>query len=217
MLTANLYQGYPFDRLRRRLALEVLDPGTVDSNDVSCMSFHELHQLDPAVLDDTRLAEAYESTSGLRDDTETARFATELLRRGTPAVASVDIRQLTATLVREAMKANDPDEALSVLDRARALGNGQDVRTFNIWSAEIHARSGGPDAAAATYRRLLDHDPDDAPLALDAAETFIDNGYDRHAVPFLRDAVACAKRLGNPDIAQRASALLAAGDDPGAN
>ena len=37
-----LYQGYPFDRLRRRLGLEPVDPGSVDAADLSCAGAAEL-------------------------------------------------------------------------------------------------------------------------------------------------------------------------------
>ena len=36
--TAELYGGYPFDRLRSRLGIAAVDANTLDANDVSCMS-----------------------------------------------------------------------------------------------------------------------------------------------------------------------------------
>ena len=69
-----LYQGYPFDRLRRRLGLELVYPNAVDLEDLSCASGEELDRLDPATIDDNRLAEAFASAAGLRDDARTARW-----------------------------------------------------------------------------------------------------------------------------------------------
>ena len=75
--TARLYQGYPFDRLRRRLGLPPNDPATIDPGDLASMSGKDLGPLDPASLDDSRLAEAYQSASSLRDKAASARFAAD--------------------------------------------------------------------------------------------------------------------------------------------
>ena len=83
--TARLYQGYPFDRLRRRLGLTPNDPATVDPGDCASMGGKDLGRLDPATLDDPRLAEAYQSASSLRDESASGRFAAELVRRDAPS------------------------------------------------------------------------------------------------------------------------------------
>lgn len=62
---AHLYQGYPFDRLRRRLGLEPMSPHTLDTADLSCASAAELSALKPAELDEARLRDAYRSAHGL--------------------------------------------------------------------------------------------------------------------------------------------------------
>ena len=76
--TAALYQGYPFDRLRRRLGLAPTDPDAIDPHDTASMSGSELDKLDPNALDDYNLAEAYESAAALGADVRTARFASVL-------------------------------------------------------------------------------------------------------------------------------------------
>ena len=65
-----LYQGYPFDRLRRRLGLELDHTTTVDPNDVSCASPEELDDSTTTALDDARLVETIASAVGLRDDAQ---------------------------------------------------------------------------------------------------------------------------------------------------
>jgi hypothetical protein len=45
------------------------------------MGGKELGRLDPANLDDSRLAEAYQSATSLRDRAASDRFAAELIRR----------------------------------------------------------------------------------------------------------------------------------------
>jgi hypothetical protein len=79
--TALLYAGYPFDRLRRRVGLEPVDPTTIDPADVSCMSSVELRRLDPAALDTHTLADAYRSALSLLDETVVARMAAGLTQR----------------------------------------------------------------------------------------------------------------------------------------
>jgi tetratricopeptide (TPR) repeat protein len=210
--TARLYQGYPFDRLRRRLGLELRDPEAVDPGDATCMGAAELDRLDPAALDDAQLADAFESASGLGEDARTVRFAAELARRRSPALPRLDLPALFAPLVREALKAHEPERAIAWLDRARAIESesesGRGRRTFDIWSAEVHARSGDPDAALRTYEALLEQAPTDAALALDAAETLLDNGYQEHARPLLLRARDQARRAGDAQTARRAQALV---------
>ena len=86
--TARLYQGYPFDRLRRRLGLAPNDPATIDPGDLASMGGNDLGRLDPAALDDARLGEAYQSASSLRDKAASDRVAAELVRRDTPSARS---------------------------------------------------------------------------------------------------------------------------------
>ncbi len=72
---APLYAGYPFDRLRRRVGLEPLDPSMIDPNDPSCMSPADLEALDPSRLDPLTRAEARRSALALRLEALANRFA----------------------------------------------------------------------------------------------------------------------------------------------
>ncbi len=117
-----LYQGYPFDRLRRRLGLELDHATTVDLNDLSCASPEELDRVDPTALDDARLVETIASAVGLRDDARTARLAAELLRRQPRAIPRLDLASVVSPLVRQAIARNDPDAALSWIERAKTDG-----------------------------------------------------------------------------------------------
>lgn len=213
--TAELYGGYPFDRLRRRLGLAPHDPNLVEPDDPSCMSGSELDRLDPAGLNDMRLGEAFTSAAGLGDDRRTARFATALAGRGAAALAQagVDLTRLFASLVRQAMAEGEPADALRWLDCAQdirpPLSGSAHERTFATWRAEVLARSDQPDAALAVYQRLLEHAPGDARLALDAAETLFDRGYPDQAAPLARQALDCARAAGDAPTLARAESLLA--------
>ncbi|MEA2632803.1 MAG: hypothetical protein QOE66_3022 [Chloroflexota bacterium] len=206
--TAELYQGYPFDRLRRRLGLDPVDPATLDLEDVSCMSEAELDALDPAAPEDVRLADAFQSAAGLRQDDRTSRFAAELVRRNSPSLARLDLASLFAPLVRQAMSAQDPGRAIAWLDRARAIASGSGRRTFDIWNAEIFARTGDPEAALKTYEAVLERTPSDLALAFDAAGTLLDQGYEEYARPLLLHARDQARLAGDARAAERAQEIL---------
>ena len=175
------------------------------------MSGDELDRLDPAALDDFALAEAHGSAAALGEDARTARFAAVLAARAPSALARVDRPALFAALVRQALADDDPDLALARIDRAEEvdgeLAGGRDRRRYETWKAELFARIGRPDASALIYRELLDADPDPE-LALDAAETFADNGHDEQSRVFARLARKLAIRYGRGEIATLADRLL---------
>ena len=54
-----LYEGYPFDRLRRRLGLDLVNSASVDPEDLSCASWEEASRLDPDTLDDAQLLDLF--------------------------------------------------------------------------------------------------------------------------------------------------------------
>ena len=75
---AKLYEGYPFDRLRRRLGLAPLDPDSIDPNDVSCMGIAELEALDPASLDEATLVDAFISAEAFPGSPAAEKFGDAL-------------------------------------------------------------------------------------------------------------------------------------------
>lgn len=213
--TLRLYQGYPFDRLRRRVGLPPDNPEAVDPLDVATMGPADLDALDPKSLDDFALVDAFESAAALGDDARTARFAAWLADldpdTSAPALARVDRPALFAVLVRQALAEDDVDLALEWTDRAAqvdaTVAAGRSAAQFLTWRAEILARTGQPEAALAAYRTVLDRNP--SPLAaLDAAETLLDNGHDDHARTLARIARDRATQAGDAPLADRAEALL---------
>ena len=78
---ADLYQGYPFDRLRRRLGLEVRDLGAIDEGEIASMSEAELEALDPATLADLDVPEAEFASRAVSRPEVHARFVAEANRR----------------------------------------------------------------------------------------------------------------------------------------
>ena len=188
-----MYQGYPFDRLRRRLGLDLVVADSIDPHDLSCAPLAVLESLEVDELDDVRLAEAFKSAAGLREDVLTSRFAAEVARRKPEAFPRLDLAAVFAPLVRVATQRGNPGEALSWLEEARSLSPETTRRTFDTWRAEILSRIGRPDEAAQIYQTLVASAPAAPQVALDAAETLLDNGHHRHARDFLDSACALAR------------------------
>ena len=204
-----VYLAYPFDRLRRRLGLLRADESAaLEADDLSCASGVELDALDLSALDDHRLVAGFVSAHGLRDDARTARYAAELSGRGPQVLAQVDLADVFAPLVRAALRVGDPEEALSWLARARALSTGPAADTFAVWSAEVLARTGSPDAALQIYQDLLAHPDATAALALDGAETLLDNGHGDHALPLILDAHDRARTSADQSVLRKTEVLL---------
>ncbi len=208
---AAIYQGYPFDRLRRRLGLlNAAESASIDVDDASCMSEPELDALDPDALDGHRLAEAFLSAAGLRDDARTARFAGPLIRLGATAIGRLDLAAVVAPVVREALRLGDPEVALEWLKTAGSIANPTQARVFRVWSAEIHVRIGAPDESLRLYQELLAPSAagSDALLALDGAETLLDRGYPDQALPLLREARDRARIANDAETLRKAEFLL---------
>jgi hypothetical protein len=66
--TVEMYQGYPFDRLRHRLGLSLNGDDLVDPAEIASMSLPALRSLDLASLDTTELAEVIDSALAFDDD-----------------------------------------------------------------------------------------------------------------------------------------------------
>jgi hypothetical protein len=204
--TRALYKGYPFDRLRRRLGLEGELAAAVDPLDLGCAAPDELDLLEPATLDDARLMDAASSAAGLGGDARTARFAAELLRRGSEP-RPVDLRPLVSALVRRAISRGEEDDALRQIDRARPMADADTAATLDIWRAEICARQGRGHEALTVYQGLISPDGIGAALALDSALTLIDNGHFEEAAQLLTQARNLARQARLPWVERRAQEL----------
>jgi hypothetical protein len=66
--TAEMYQGYPFDRLRHRLGLTLTGDDLVDPAEIASMPLSGLRSLDLSALDSTELAEVIDSALAFDDD-----------------------------------------------------------------------------------------------------------------------------------------------------
>jgi predicted Zn-dependent protease len=106
------------------------------------------------------------------------------------------------------MSVDDFEAALDWVDRARPLADAPTAATLDVWRAEILARAGRPEAALDAYRRLIRPDAPGAALALDGAETLLDNGHLDQARSLLDQARDLARSTGRSWIERRALELL---------
>ena len=79
---AGIVDGYPFDRLRRRLGLPLRDESSIEEADVSSMSDEELRALNLAGLSDAELAEVLDAAVPVCDDATVAKIAAAVATRG---------------------------------------------------------------------------------------------------------------------------------------
>src|SRR5262249_42499871 len=135
------------------------------TDDLTTASAAELARLDPASIADAKLAAAFESADGLRDDRLTERFAAELAARTPEARLGVELTALIACLVRGQLSRGEFHRALELIERLKPEAAEVDRRRLDVWRAEILARDGRGDEAAALYRGMLDLVPSPAILA----------------------------------------------------
>ena len=202
-----LYHGYPFDRLRRRLGLAPSEPAAVDPADLSCAAPWELAALDPATLDDHRLVDAVASAVGLLDDAIAAPLATELLRRIDP-----DRRGRTWSARSRRWCAGRWAPAIPTRRSTGSTGPGPwptpGPRRSSTSGAPRSSRAPtGPTRRCAPICALIRSDAKGAAMALDAAETLIDNRHLDQARPLLDAARDLAQSNGLPWTARRAQEL----------
>ena len=79
---AAIVDGYPFDRLRRRLGLPLRDESSVEEADFSSMSDEELRALDPSQLNDADLVEVLDAANPVCDPATVTRLADAMRTRG---------------------------------------------------------------------------------------------------------------------------------------
>ena len=168
----------------------------------------ELDQLDPSTLDDARLAEAFTSAAGLRDDARTARLASELLVRRPALLNSLDLTSVVAPLVRLAIARDDPIGGRRLAETGE-IDQHRQYRQNTRYLARAGVCTGRPAGPGHGCLRAPDqsHAPD-AGLALDAGEMMLDNGHLDQARVLLRIAGDTAAREHRPWIVRRVRQLL---------
>ncbi len=211
---AALYEGYPFDRLRRRLGLELHDPDAVDPADVSCMSAEELARLDPATLDPARLLEAYESAETISHpligpfvQAIATREPETLLRAHWPDLARAAVFLTLHEPARtpfETPSRAGLDRAEALLDRLIALDRKGRRAEFELWRAELYQRHGDAAAAGRQFASLVEHFPDAVRVLLDGAIRLISEDAFEQAGPLLRHVLERAERAGDRLLATEA-------------
>ncbi len=215
--SVELYQGYPFDRLRKRLGIEPDNPDAVNAEETGSMSGSELDSIDPGTLDDHSLVEAFQSAAALGNDSRTVRFASVLVDRKPSVLEAVNLKDLFAPLIRAAIADGDEELAQRRIDQAidldQTFGDGELYAEFTVWKAELLCGLEQPDAATEIYRELAESGQQpgaDTPawIAYDGATTLYDAGYADHARTLAELTLELADAEENDEAARETTVLL---------
>ena len=200
-----MYQGYPFDRLRRRLGLDLVHPDSVDLQDLSCAALPNCRSRRPTTLTTSAWWTRSCPRPGSAMMSSPPGSRRNWCRRKPDQLGKLDLSAVYAPLVRQSIQRGNTDEALDWLLQAGSLGSDSTRQTFDTWRAEIFSRTGRPDLAARIYDGLVKSSASSPQVALDAAETLMDNRHFDHARSFLERARDLAQSTGIPWIQGMAS------------
>ena len=181
--TLNLYQGYPFDRLRRTPRPR---PPRSRCRSIGTTHLHSaaaLARLEPDRLATVPVTEAYESAAALETITG-QRGSPPSWSSDSPTLARLDGADAHRDLVREAMTSNASDVRWNGSNGRGKPNGGRDRRDLRASGPRKSMPAPAiPTTALQPYQAMLEQDPGDTAVGLDAAETLLDNGYAGHARP----------------------------------
>lgn len=159
-----LTDGFSFDFLRRRLGL--LEPEISEAAEIEPLrlSTRQLERIDPAQLDESRLAEAFRSAASTG---QRWRFARELGMRDPTWLLDRPNRQLARELMLLALEEAGPEEASQWIDAWEAAGTSREESGavfLNLLRAELALEGRGDEVAALAEARASAEDADDDPM-----------------------------------------------------
>jgi tetratricopeptide (TPR) repeat protein len=199
---------YDFDRLRRKLGLEVggvpesAGPAAADHGDVSAMGAAELAGLDAGSASYATLEEAFRTATRLDAKELAARFAKEMTAR--PADSGQSDRWLAYQhLIQQAQSGGDLDAALSLVDEGEKAdceaNEGRRRNDYELFRGRVLARGGRGDEAKDVFERLVARTPDDLRAVGTAAEAMLGGKRGKDALAFAEQGLARARAQNNRD------------------
>jgi hypothetical protein len=203
-----LYEGYPFDRLRRRLGLEPDDPSAIEPDDLTYAGPGELARLDPVTLEEDRLVDAFR---GALDDDLRGRLALALARRDPSAALRRVFPDMAVAAASAALEDEGPESALALIDgwieRSRDERAAHRVGPLEQMLGRFRLHLGDDEAAAAAFREAGRAVGDDPAGLVEAAEGLIEAGAADETGPLLDRAEALAEQRGDWGLAARAASM----------
>lgn len=198
---------YDFDRLRRKLGLEVAAPQAgapkteaTATIDVSSMSVAELSALEVGALAEGDLEQAFRAALQLDARELASRFAKAIVAK--PATGR-DRWAVFQHLVQEAQSANDYDGALSLVDEGERVdcetNEGRRRNDYELRRGRILAKAGRADEARDVFDRLLSRTPENTAAAGAAAECMLSAKRGKDALQFAERGLAQARAQNNRD------------------
>lgn len=171
---------YRFDRLRNKLGLEThTPPEEREASDISAYSAAQLSALTPTELSDEELVAAYRAARALDADTTALGFATEMTGRDSIA-GLIDMAAVFRRMINERLEVNDTADLEELIATAESYDQkhyeGKNAADFRALRAKATLARGDSQSALATYRQIIDEQPDRVDLLAGVVEKLLSAG-----------------------------------------
>ncbi len=212
---------YDFNRLRHKLGVEKQAAGEAPPELLAAAKAASAGAPLPVKKDFSAMSAA--DLAALKTDDQSAAELEDAMK----AALKLDARELAVSFAKAAVKkpadAAKPDRYalyLAVISAALSEGNAKDALTateaglaydaahnggkraneFGLRAAQLQAKTGNPDAAAAAFETLIERNPDEAKFYVTAVETMLSAKQAAKAEAFAEKGMATAARTGNRDL-----------------
>jgi tetratricopeptide (TPR) repeat protein len=212
---------YDFDRLRHKLGVEKQAAGETPpellaaakaattgapapaKKDFGAMSAADLGALKADDLTAVELEDAMKAALKLDARELAVSFAkTAVTKPADPA--KPDRYPLYLAIITAAISEGKPKDALAATEAGLAYdaahNAGKRANEFGLRAAQLQAKAGSPDGAAAAFDTLIERNPDEGRYYIAAVETMLSAKQGAKALAFAEKGLETAKRTGNRDL-----------------
>jgi tetratricopeptide (TPR) repeat protein len=202
---------YDFDRLRHKLGAEkqaAAGPppellAAAEKRNFTAMSAADLGGLDPDQLSAAELEDAMKAAMKLDARELAVRFAKIGIAKPVDP-AKPDRYPMYLGLILAAIGEGNPAEALKVTRAGTAYDKehnaGKRANEYGVRTAQLLAKTGDTDGAAAAFDELISRNPDEPKYFVTAMETMLSAKQGAKAAAFADRGLARAKETGNRDL-----------------
>jgi hypothetical protein len=212
---------YDFNRLRHKLGLEKQAAGEAPPELVAAAKAAAAGAAVPAKKDFGAMSAA--DLAALKADELTCAELEDAMK----AALKLDARELAVSFAKAGVaKPADPAKPdryplyLAIISAAGSEGNHKDAlaavegglaydaehnggkraNEFGLRAAQLQAKAGNPDAAAAAFDKLVERNPDEGRFYIAAVETMLSAKQGAKALAFAERGLEAAARTGNRDL-----------------
>lgn len=215
------FELYDFNRLRHKLGVEKQAAGETPpellaaakaatsgtpapaKKDFGAMSAADLGALKADELSAVELEDAMKAALKLDARELAVSFAkTAVTKPADPA--KPDRYPLYLAIITAAISEGNPKDALAATEAGLAYdaehNAGKRANEFGLRAAQLQAKSGNPDGAAAAFDKLIERNPDEGRYYIAAVETMLSAKQGAKALAFAERGLETASRTGNRDL-----------------